>query len=235
MTATEPSQPTRDVVLGTHSVVWRSLQRDARIASRFGIAIGHRDVATFTFTPADRVWVFSYAPTAAGNEAMMTALERARVRELIYVSSAAAAVAAHTDCYAYPRLKRSAERSALQRPNARVLTLGLVYSTPSELPSGPHIATAFDDLADFMLAPCWPHGNGRRMLLIERVETPFRDRFELVCWKAYGGLMTLCGMQRPCLLRPLDLVLRFMGMRWYGYVFLSNKLWTSTTSSSALD
>ena len=56
-----------------------------------------------------------------------------------------------------------------------------------------------------------------------------RHAAEALLYRLYGRLQALCG-SRPCLLRPLDLLLRGLGMRWYGYTHLSNRLWTSKTS-----
>ena len=77
--------------------------------------------------------------------------------------------------------------------------------------------------------PQWPQDNGRRMMLFKLVERPFGSRFERAVFASYSRAMALFSW-KPCLLRPLDLVLRGMGYRWYGYVFLSNRLWSSTIS-----
>lgn len=219
----------REVVLGRGSTVWRRLAAAPAVAARIGAAIGHAELAGFAFTPADRVWVLAYSRVPAENRAMLERLREAGVAEIVYVSSASTIVSRRTRCYEYPRVKQQAEDEALALPNARVLTIGLMHGDDAELPAGRNIATHYDELAAFLLAPDWPDEGGRRKRLFRVVQRPFRNAAEQVLARAYGAALDATG-SHPCLLRPVDLLLRILGMRWYGYTFLSNRLWTSTTS-----
>lgn len=219
----------RDVVLGSSSTVWRRLATNPALAARVSAAIGHRELAGFVFTPADRVWVLAYSRLPAENSAMLARLREAGVREIVYVSSASTIVSQRTRCYEYPRVKQQAEDETLALPNAKVLTIGLMHEHTAELPGGANVATRYDDLAAFMLKPVWPDDGGRRKRLFRIQERPFGSSLERLLARAYGIALDACGAH-PCLLRPLDLLLRLLGMRWYGYTFLSNRLWTSTTS-----
>lgn len=223
------SMAMREVVLGRSSAVWRRLTADPALAARIGAAIGHHELAGFTFTPADRVWVLSYSRVPAENSALLARLRDAGVAEIVYVSSSSTIVAQRTRCYEYPRVKQQAEDEALALPNARVLTLGLMHDDPAELPAGDNIATRYDTLAAFMQSPDWPDGDGRRKRLFRIERRPFRSGIERALARAYGAALDAAGAH-PCLLRPLDLLLKLLGMRWYGYTFLSNRLWISTTS-----
>ena len=222
-------EPVREVVLGHGSLVWRTLARDPAFAARFGATLGHRELAQFAFTAHDRVWVFAYARKPAQNDALLARLRAAGVREVIYVSSSSTIVARVTHCYAYPRAKLLAETRALQLPNARVLTLGLMHTQPRELPAGANIATSYAQLAAFMSAPQWPLADPRRKPLFSIVHRPFGGAIERAAYRAYGALLARAG-SRPCWLRPLDVLLRLAGRRWYGYTHLSNRLWISTMS-----
>lgn len=220
---------TREVVLGRSSTVWRRLAADAGLARRGVVAIGHHDLASFVFTPADRIWVLSYSRVPAENAAMLAHLHAAGVAEIVYISSASTIVSQRTRCYEYPRVKQQAEDGALSLPNAKVLTIGLMHEDTAELPGGTNVATRYDDLAAFMLEPDWPDDGGRRKRLFRIEQRPFSSALERLLARAYGTALDACGAH-PCLLRPLDLLLRLLGMRWYGYTFLSNRLWTSTIS-----
>lgn len=221
--------PSREIVLGRSSAVWQRLAHEPALSVWATAAIGHADLDRFAFTPADRVWVLSYSRLPAENLALLQRLDSAGVREIVYVSSASTIVSRVTRCYEYPRVKQQAEEAAMALPNARVLTIGLMHDDPAELPSGNNIATRYEALAAFMLAPEWPDANGRRKRLFGVVHRPYRHGVEQGLARAYGAALAAAG-GHPCLLRPVDLLLRVLGMRWYGYTFLSNRLWTSTTS-----
>ena len=175
------------------------------------------------------MWVLSYSRLPAENAALLHALRDACVGEVVYVSSSSVIVGSRTACYEYPRVKRQAELDALALPNARVLTIGLMYEAPEELPGGPVVAASYEELAAFVAAPGWPDEGGRRKHLFRVVHRPFGHAVERQAHAAYGQLLQWSG-RYPCLLRPVDLVLRACGVRWYGYVHLSNGLWISTTS-----
>jgi hypothetical protein len=228
MTTASPL-PTRELVLGRSSTVWRRLSVEPSLAERVGAAIGHHDLATFEFTPADRVWVLSYSRDPRENSAMLQRLGAAGVREIVYVSSASTIVAQRTRCYEYPRVKLQAEQEALALPQARLLTIGLMHDSVDELPSGTNIATRYSELAAFMLQPDWPDIGGRGKQLFHVEQRPFGSAIERAACTTYTSLLMASG-SRPCLLRPLDLILRLLGWRWYGYTCLSNRLWTSKTS-----
>ena len=219
----------REVILGGNSSVWRALQSHPLIAQRRWNAIRHGEVASFAFEPGDRVWVFAYSLVLADNLAMLALLRLADVSEIIYVSSSSTIVCGTTRCYAYPNAKHHAEQAALALANSRILTLGQIYARASQLPAGLSMATSIDQLASFMTQPEWPAGCGRAKNLFEPVLRPFGASLEAGMYRVYGRVLTICG-RWPCVLRPIDLVLRAVGWRWYGYVFLSNRLWTATIS-----
>jgi hypothetical protein len=217
----------RNIVLGRHSKVWARLQRCAGMADGVAATVGHAELANFVFTPLDRVWVLSYSRRAAENAVLLNHLAQAGVAEIVYVTSSSTIVSQLTACYEYPRVKCQAQALAQNLPNGRVLTIGLMYDQPSELPGGHNAATSYAELAAFMQAPHWK--NGVETHLLRPVIQPHRHALERWAYRAYGALLTLAG-SKPCLLRPLDALLRLLGARWYGYVYLSNRLWTPTIS-----
>ena len=219
----------RDVVLGNGSKVWRALSQIEALATRFQHSISHRDLEAFEFLPTDRVWVLSYSRIVRENEAIARRLDAAKVREVIYISSSSTIVNELTSCYEYPRVKQQAELAVLEMAQARILTIGLMYDAEHELPAGDNIATSYGELAAFMLAPDWSGSQQRRKQLFRVVSRPFAGSVESHLFRFYGRLMRSAG-RRPCLLRPMDLALRALKCRWYGYVYLSNRLWISTMS-----
>lgn len=219
----------RNVVLGHRSKVWQRLKTEPGLSGHVTHAIGHADLRGFDFAPTDRVWVLSYSRKPSENSALLRHLQQAGVRDVFYVSTSSAIVNGLTSCYEYPRVKAQAEAVALALPQGKVLTIGLMYAHLQELPGGANVATSYEELAAFMRSPHWPDDGGRRKRLFQVVETPFSSRLETALHGVYGQLLALVP-RHPCLLRPIDLALRAFGMRWYGYTYLGNRLWTSTTS-----
>ena len=214
----------RDVFVGSHSKVWQGLASRLKGGDIDPVAIGHRDVAAFAFAPRDRVWVLSYSRRVEENAALIARLSEAGVEQIVYLSSSSVIVGQRTRCYEYPRVKQLAEQAVLALPHGKVLTVGLVYNQPDELPRGPNVATSLDELAAFMRSPSWPDTQGRAKHLFRAVTRPFSGALERVAHRTYGLLMSASG-SFPCALRPFDVLLRALGARWYGYVYLSNRLW----------
>ena len=218
----------REVIIGRNSRVWKAAAGNSRVAERFKVAIGHAELGRFEFTADDRVWVFGYSRIAAENAQLLQTIQAAGVRELVYISSASTIVCRLSRCYEYPRVKWLAELEAL-RLRARVLVLGVVYARPEDLPAGLTLCTSQASIDDFLLQPDWPDMNGQGKHLLTTCTRPFRTSLESALHRIYGAL--IWSFRRwPCVLRPLDLLLRGLGIRWYGYVYLSNLLWITKKS-----
>lgn len=214
----------REIILGGSSKIWQDIAKQPGIAERFQHVIGHKQLPNFAFTSQDRVWVLAYSRNPSENTSMLTILRQAGVREIAYISSSSTIISSITKCYEYPRAKKLAEDEAYSLSNGKILTLGLVVSHENQLPSGANAATTIQEVAEFMLAPHWSIDQGKRAHLLRIVQQPFSTRGEQVLYDVYGRLIR-ASKSRPCLLRPLDLLLSALRMRWYGYTYISNHLW----------
>lgn len=215
----------RLVVLGQNSKVWSLLKESPHLAEVAITAIGHASLSKFTFLPGDTVWVFSYSRSIRENQLLLECLSRQQNIRVIYISSAATNVTSLTLCYQYPTIKLRAQEYAQRVCAAQIVNIGWFYSDKMELPAGRTAATSVDALA---LAMRSPDGlNGQHVNLFNIMDRPFRSHFEKGLYRLYGALINGCG-RYPCLMRPIDLALRTAGMRWYGYLYLSNKLWCTT-------
>lgn len=220
----------RNIVIGKNSKVWSALEGAGLTERWHAIALGHKDVPDFKFLRQDRVWLFSYSPIEAANARLIDRIQSAHVEMLVYVSSSSTVVAESTACYAYPRTKLAAERYSAKFDNTKILTLGLVYGAGIELPAGNNVATSIESLGKFLVDPIWECGPDGRHLLFELYSKPFSSRLERFMFDAYGAAIDF--FQRyPCVLRPLDIILKYAGYRWYGYTYLSNRIWTRSISS----
>ena len=208
--------------------MWNRLKTEPGLSQNNLLAISHSELSSFEFEPTDQVWVFSYSRNCDENLALLSKLEHSGVERIVYVSSSSVRVMTQTDCYEYPRVKQGAELAALAIPNARVLTLGLVYGEESELPSGTNVCTSLTDMVSFFNQPVWL-AQEKSVRLFKIVTRPFGGGIEEMSYKVYGWVLQRLG-RYPCFLRPVDLILRALGVRWYGYTYLSTRLWTSTIS-----
>lgn len=223
MTEQIPAQ--RLIVLGRNSKVWASLKKSPLLADIPIVTIGHAELSDFTFSPGDKVWVLSYSRSVNENRLLLEILARQQDISVIYISSASTNVTEHTRCYNYPTVKRQAQEDAVRLCAARIVNIGWFYADAAELPAGCTAATSVDALAMAMRsADAVP---SQIVNLFHMVDRPFGSQFEKTLYLLYGVLLKGSG-RYPCLLRPVDLLLRMLGMRWYGYLYLSNGLWFTT-------
>lgn len=227
--AQQASASSRIVIIGRNSALWSRIA-DRVLAKRPDtLAVSHRDIATLQLGETDVVWIFSYSADAAANHRLFEQIAMSKAGKHIYVSSATANLADRITCYRYPAVKRDGEKGAARILRATIIRIGLIYDELTELPSGTSAATRLDDLVATMTETGEAKtATGEAILHYEILDRPFGSRAERSAFRFYGVLIRLCG-SRPCLLRPVDLLLRFIGWRWYGYFRLSNDLCRSTT------
>lgn len=224
--STAPDSP-RDIIIGAGSRVWRAVAPGLGAQGARFIALPHTQVAAHHFGPRDRIWIMAYSRRPEDNLKLFTQLRHvAPTADFVYITSSACIATTVTRCYGYPRVKQQATEAARRLLDARVLTLGLVYGELDELPRGTHVATSLQQLCAFLLSPSWPGETNREARLFSVVTRPFANAAEAALQRTYVRLQQACG-RWPCLLRPLDVLLRGVGIRWYGYTALSNRLWTA--------
>lgn len=221
------------LVIGKNSTLWKTLIVNSKLEQAGFTAVGHRDLADLGSLQDTEVWVFSYSRLTEENRQLFEKLKNKGANEVIYLSTATVNVAEKTSCYSYPRAKHQAELLAQNMLGAKIFRIGVVYTDPSTLPGGKTAATFIPELARFMSVTPWqeiaPLQN-----FFKRSENPFQSGIEARTYDLYGKLLKI-SRAWPCLLRPLDVLCRVLGWRWYGYLYMSNSLWYSTTSSSAQD
>lgn len=218
-----------DVIVGGGARIWRALCALPDFPAERFVVLHHDQCASHHFATGSRVWILAYGRRPQDNLRLIEQLrDRAVGCEFVYVSSSSCIVNTISGCYGYPRIKQQAARAATRLLGARTLLLGLVHGSPEELPRGTNAATPLGLLRDFLLAPRWPADRHAEVPLLVTVTRPFTGVLEARLHAGYGLLQKLCG-RWPCLLRPLDVLLRAAGIRWYGYVYLSNRLWTATS------
>lgn len=221
----ETSHIGRLVVVGRNSKVWLALSCLKQFDDIALCGIGHAQVQEFIFLPGDRVWIFSYSRFSYENRKLLESLAAHNFIDVNYISSASTNVVNLTNCYSYPAVKWQAEKDAKIICSARIVRIGLVYRTLAELPSGDTAATSLNELANFMVSGL--ERDRSEVNLFTMAKCPFANDIERILFIFYGKLLTI-SCRFPCLLRPVDFILRAFNMRWYGYLYLSNRLWSTT-------
>lgn len=216
----------RQIVVGRNSQIWKSLSRSVFKGNPQFQAISHSEIASFDFNPQDKVWVFSYSRNPKENDSLFMQLANARLKTVFYITSATTNVLEVTRCYEYPRIKRQAQDSAVRILNAQIVSIGVFYDQESSLPPGLTAATSASQLASFMERPVL-NSSGDHVRLFSLIHRPFKTNFDKLLHALYGKAITVCGAY-PCIMRPVDYLLRLFGVRWYGYLYVSNQLWCTT-------
>lgn len=213
----------RLVVVGKNSALWSRISERVLAQRPDSLAVGHGDLDGLKLTSEDLVWIFSYAPSEEANRQLFEKIASLGSGGQVYLSTATANMADRTTCYRYPRVKAQSERDARRILGARVVRIGLIHDDPAELPAGTAAATRLADLIAAMIDLRLAEDGGREPInLHQLIDRPFSGPIESAVYHGYGRLLRLAGSW-PCLLRPLDLLLRSVGWRWYGYFRLSNE------------
>lgn len=220
----------RILFIGKNSSIWQRLSQDPAWIDGIGPVLGHADVAGFDFQPDDQVWIFSYSRVNAENIALFEQLKERGARQVYYVSTASSNVMQITSRFTYPRAKSVAAEAAQRILGARTVLLGYVVENLSESPSGWAAIVTLDELSAAMRGYGGSFTSGAPIRLFTMREAPFRSRLEAVLYHCYFRLAFALG-RYVFLLRPVDIILRALGYRWYGYFGMSNHLWSTTTSS----
>jgi hypothetical protein len=168
--------------------------------------------------------VFSLGPTLAANTALFRRLELLHPEHLVYVSSTSALVGSSRLSLRYPRLKYLCEQSCIHRFNAAIVRVGLL---PDQVPGrliGRTLVSNVTGVANAITDAAWPASKKGGTItnafsVSEFPPTTLADRV-LLC--AYGLLYSIFG-GFPLVLRPLDVILRRIGFRNYGYTFAAAK------------
>lgn len=214
----------RKVILGRNSKIWKSISVNEDLNLEDIKVISHASLDNFDFTQEDIVFVFSYSVIEKQNEELLEKLKNSDVKKIIYVNSATTNILPMTNCYRYPSVKYEASNYAYEVCGATILTIGVSYKSLEELPSGGVLATSEKNLIRFINHPVNVGQENHEVRLMEFIEKKFDNLWESRLYSLYGQLMNLVSFY-PCLLRPFDLILKGLGYRWYGYLYLSNQLW----------
>lgn len=215
----------RNIIIGKNSKVWKWLKSiDSELNDSSYIAISNIDIENFDFKESDLVWIFSYSIKTEGNRKLINRLSTTKAKKFVYVTSATTVILDKIKCYKYPKVKYEAEVLAQKKLGAKKLSIGIVYQNTTDLPSGINIVTKIEDIAQFIKHPVWDTNDAN--YLFTSYEQPFKSKLEKVCYNIYNNLMTIFS-KNPCILRPIDLLLKIAGYNWYGYVYKSNKKWNS--------
>lgn len=221
-------KPWRLVVIGKNSILWSRIGDRVRSRHLNTLAVGHRDLASVRLNASDRIWIFSYAQDVNENAALFDVIAAQGGSNCYYLSSATANIADNVRCYRYPLVKRAGELDAELRLGAIPVRIGLIHDNTNELPAGNSAVTQLDLLIEAMISDDVDFARCGSLIQLYTLESKlFSSAMERFAYIWYGKLLRACGSY-PCVLRPLDVVLKLFGWRWYGYFRMSNDICFST-------
>lgn len=207
-------------IIGKNSSVCKRLAKKIPLENyRF---LGHQDISDVTFQQNDVLFIFSYSLNRQVNADFLTSIHKRGGKNIVLMSSVASKVATLTQCYNYPTIKYMSEELVLEKLGGVVIQLGSVVEDSRELPSGTNYCTTLDELADFINQ--YQPSPSRAIRLFSVIDIPFKSQLDAFLYRSYQVLINRLN-RYPCLLRPVDLLLKLSGYRWYGYTALLKKVW----------
>lgn len=221
------------LVVGSNSSLWAALCESPILQNQnSGInffAVSSRDIyglspELFQFSFSHAV-VFSYSRKLEENMKLLRNL-RLLVRNVIYISTCSVIAANKGYLYTYPRAKREVEvfaRDSNLFECLRILRLGMVEGTfDADSMTGRFKYTSLEMIVREIERSC---SNDRTKVSFENLyvsaERPFDSRMEELCFKIYCRMLQW-NFVMGVVMRPLDVVFRALGWRWYGYNCLVN-------------
>lgn len=219
------------LIVGSNSRVWAALSAhidNQKLKKNFH-AVSSQDI--FDLSPSllrrsfSRAVVFSYSRDLAENMKLLRNL-RLFVPSVIYISTCSVIAADRGYPYKYPRVKRAVEifaRDSKLFECLHIIRLGMVEGTfePGSL-KGIYKYTTLAMIAQFIQTPvCQNRTSVRFQNLYRIVENPIGHGLESLCFKCYRRAILFHPVM-GAMLRPVDLIFRALGWRWYGYSFIAN-------------
>jgi len=211
----------RKIIIGKNSNLYKEFKKE--FDEIFDLAISHKDLHNFVIKKTDIYFILSYGQSEKEMSQLLSEVIKIKQNNVILLSTTAIIVSKYSKCYAYPKLKMMQENffsakmsnfiiyrvgTVLRKNNLYhnrgtcVLNSDLFFRTLKKLLSGEFVCQVVEEY-EFV-----------------RIE---KNTLESIIYFIYTVTIRLF-YKFPCVLRPIDLILKILNYRWYGYGALSLKL-----------
>jgi len=204
----------RKIIIGKNSKLFLNFKSEfLRI---FDLCLSHKDLVDFKFRLDDVILILSYPKSILELNEMKINLGTLRKNKVILLSTCSVVVNKYTKCYAYPRIKLLQEKCF-----SEIFTNLLIYRIGTVIRSNQYkkyIGTCILDSNYFF------ESLDRQVSIAfdKKIITSFKTiefnglSAESFFYNVYCFLIRFFSPY-PCILRPFDLVLKWLGKPWYGY------------------
>jgi hypothetical protein len=216
----------RKIIIGKNSKLFKNYS--VEFTERFDFFLSHTDIERFKFESNDCVLLLSYPNSKPQLDIMKNSLLKLTHSKVIILSTCAVIVSKLTNCYFYPKIKLLQEKYV-----AEVLNNFLIYRVGTivrERDYNKYIGTCvldskvfFNELDSFIKFD-FEH----RIITSVKTLDFEGGTIEKFIYKNYCFLISTLSFC-PCILRPLDLILRIFGRSWYGYGALTRIMMEKTS------
>lgn len=211
----------RKIIIGKNSNLYKEFRYE--FDDIFDLAISHKDLQNFGTKKTDIYFILSYGQSEKEMSQLLNEIKKIKHNNVILLSTSAVIVSKYSQCYSYPRLKMMQENffikkmsnfiiyrvgtvlrknNLYQNRGTCVLNSNLFFKTLKKLLSGEFVSQVVQEY--------------------EFVEIK-KNTFESIIYLIYTVTIRLF-YRFPCVLRPIDLMLKILNYPWYGYGTLSLKL-----------
>ena len=209
------------ILIGKNSNLYKNYKDSFN--SFVDIAISASDLESYSFNENDSLIILSYGKSKKSIDLLAYNLSSLNVKFFLLISTCTTVVLEKTKCYAYPAIKQYQERLFVQKlKNVSILSVGTIVDEKADKEHhGTCItkATVFFKICEDII-----RSTQSKKYLVEYEFSKFSNEssVEYKIFRAYKSLITLLPL--PCLLRPLDILLKYFGCKWYGYGVLTTIL-----------
>jgi hypothetical protein len=211
------------LIIGKNSKIWNKIKKDIK-KNRVITEISHDQLRFLKKQKRfDEIWIFGYSINVNENYDLLHSAVSIKYKKCFYFSSKTTNICQVTKDYKYPMIKKISEDFLKRYNNTYIVRLGLVYGKTSDIPGGGSYVTSYKEIIKFINQDKRRIWYNKDIDLAKLIIKNFSSEFERAVYKLYG-LILMSGLFRPILLRPIDLILRLIGWRWYGYFYLSNNI-----------
>lgn len=208
----------RKIIIGKNSKLYKNYKND--FLEIFDLAISHKDISSFNFQPNDFILFLSYPRSLSALNKLTSLLTMIKKNKVVLLSTCSIVVNHLTNCYSYPKIKLLQEKYFSKTlHNLIIFRVGTIISKKDYVSYyGTCILSDkvfFKTISDFI-------NNKLNDQLVTKFDVlDFKGSlFESFIYKSYCCLIRI-SIPFPCILRPLDFIVKLFGKPWYGYVALT--------------